>query len=98
MPWSDTVVTEFDFEDVDSSVANKVNEIGDSVGRGRLRGRARIDGNTCYHWNAGSSTRVFGFIQADQFHFIGWGPHASRNSGTYRVTLASGSTSRVTLR
>lgn len=97
MAWSSNVETNFDFGDVDSSVANKVNEIADMSGRGRLRGSARIDGSTCYHWNAGRSTRIFGYIESDKFHFIGWGPHTSRTSGTYNVTLSNGSSSRVRL-
>ena len=98
MPWSANVDTEFDYDSVDSSVRNKVDEIADNGGRGQLRGRGSIRGVTCYHWNAGRSTRIFGYMDGSTFHFMGWGPHTSRNSGTYNVTTASGSTRRVTLR
>ncbi len=101
MPWHERVQTDFDFDDVPEGIRNKVNEIAEDRGRGRLKGTCTLADVTCHHWKAGKSDRIFGAMAGGMdadFHFVGYGPHTSRGKSTYSVTLASKSgTTRVTL-
>lgn len=101
MPWHANVETEFDYDNVPDNIRSKVNEIAEDAGRGQLRGSCSLGDHTCYHWNAGRTDRIFGYMtdgDPRNFHFSGYGPHTSRGSSTYNVTTPNTRrTTRLTL-
>ena len=96
MPWNATVHTNFVFDNLETQVRNKVNEVADDSGRNG-NGSTEIDGNNYQHWSAGDY-RVFGSWarQAQMLNFVAWGRHTGSGNRSYRVYLADGRTLTVT--
>ncbi len=94
MTFEANVVTQCDFEELDSQIANKINEIAQDAGRGSHGPVMLTDGTTHQHWRAGSY-RIFGTYENDLLTVVGWGDHTGTGNSSYKVQLCDGDTTKA---
>ena len=95
MPFSNSVRTSCNWNDLPAQVRNKVNEVADDGGRNSHGAVSLNNGTQCQHWRAGNY-RIFGNYQGNTFTFIGYGEHTGRGSGAYTVQVCGGRSTRAT--
>ena len=97
MLFEKSVVTDFDWENLEDQVRKMLNEIAQLGGRGSHGSVTLTDTTQCEHRRAGDY-RIFGNYESadDKFHVIGWGEHTGTKNKKYKVYLDSGKSTRAT--
>lgn len=96
MAFEPNVITECEFDALEPQVANKINDIAQTGGRGSHGPVMLTDGTECEHWRAGDY-RIFGTYddQAETFTVIGHGRHTGTGNRSYKVDLCAGGTTKA---